>query len=108
MAKAVAAPAPDPAPSVSSAALRDRYADLLWRHIAARRPQGIRLSGEAELVFTVDRSGAVSEIAIGRSSGNAMLDRLALRTVQRAAPMPAPPEALGKGPFRFTIAVTFE
>ncbi len=91
-----------------SANVRDTYASALWSHINARRPRGIRMPGEASVAFTVDRSGAVRDVSLSRSSGNPLLDRLALRTVTRAAPMPAPPATLADTALRFTIAVRFD
>ncbi|QIG81942.1 TonB family protein [Sphingosinithalassobacter tenebrarum] len=102
---------PLPSPSAAPAntdALRDRYSAALWRHIDARLPRGIRMRGEVRVGFTVTRSGSVQDIAIDTSSGNPMLDRLALRTLNRAGPMPPPPAELGDGPLRFTITIAFD
>ncbi|WP_161956777.1 energy transducer TonB family protein [Sphingosinithalassobacter portus] len=88
--------------------VRDSYASALWSHINTRRPRGVRIRGEAVIAFTVDRGGAVHDVSLDRSSGNPLLDRLALRTVTRAAPMPAPPAALAGSALRFTITVSFD
>lgn len=98
-APAAAEPPTAPARGDEAAALRARYARQLWQHIAARRPRGLNLPGVARIRFAVDATGQVSGVVIDRSSGTELLDRLALRTVARAAPMPAPPAALGPGLF---------
>ncbi|MBA15519.1 MAG: hypothetical protein CMN73_04095 [Sphingomonas sp.] len=95
-------------PAPESANVRDTYANALWSHINTRRPRGIRMRGETSVAFTVDRRGAVRDVSLSRSSGNPLLDRLALRTVTRAAPMPAPPARLADTALRFTIAVRFD
>src|SRR3546814_2891177 len=86
---------------------RAAYRRRLWEWIAARRPAGLHLEGEALINFSIGADGALREISLAQSSGNAQLDRLALRTVRLAAPFPRPPESLGVGtldcvlPFHF-------
>jgi protein TonB len=104
----LAVPAPPPASAPDTGALRDAYAARLWRHIAARRPAGIRLSGTVVLQFDVDAAGRLSDLGVRTGSGNAMLDRLALRAVQRAAPLPPPPSELAGALQKFTIPFSFE
>ncbi len=53
-----------------------------------------RVSGTAEIRFSVGADGAPRDISLIRSSGSALLDREALETVTRAAPFPAYPTAL--------------
>lgn len=99
-----AAPAPARAASV---AVPGDYAGRLWAHIAARRPAGIRLEGTTIVAFTLSRNGQVTELAVAGASGNAMLDRLALRSVRQASPLPPPPEGLRDDQLRFTIPFSF-
>ena len=47
--------------------------------------------GGAQLSFSVDRSGAVHNPRIVRSSGSSLLDRATLDLIARAAPLPPPP-----------------
>ncbi|MFZ5746342.1 MAG: energy transducer TonB [Pseudomonadota bacterium] len=72
------------------------------------RARGIHRAGVARVAFTLDRSGSVRDVAITASSGSPVLDRLAERTVRRAAPMPAPPAALSDDALRFAIPFSFE
>lgn len=83
------------------------YRKILWQWVAARRPQGLHLEGEAVVVFTLDRSGRILAARIERTSGNKLLDRLALRTVRVAAPFPAPPADLPEGALQFQLAFNF-
>lgn len=104
------APRPSP-PLVRSQQTADTawnsYQLLLWRQVLARRPDGLHLSGEATLRFTLDMNGALIDADIARSSGNRMLDRLALRTLRNAAPFPTPPEEIRDRILTFTIRFQF-
>lgn len=100
-------PRPESPPPSNDDGIRDDYARRLWQWIAARRPQGLRLEGEAVVAFRVARDGGLSEIALVRLSGSKPLDRLALRTVRLSAPVPAPPEALPDDTLRFTLTFHF-
>jgi protein TonB len=91
----------------ANAAPPSDYAARLWSHIAARRPAGIRLEGTTIVAFTLSRNGRVTELAVAEASGNAMLDRLALRSVRQASPLPPPPDALRDDQLRFTIPFSF-
>jgi TonB family protein len=90
----IPAPAPDEAREVAADAIWNAYRQTLWRRIAARRPAGIRMAGEALVRFTLDTGGTLISVELERSSGNAMLDRLALRTVRSASPFLPSPEAV--------------
>lgn len=119
----VLAPAPAPAgvpqspvphaatPAPSHAAL-EIYQKILWQQVASRRPPGIHLEGEAVVAFTLDRAGRLLFASIEQTSGNKLLDRLALRTVRTAAPFPSPPVELvpadlPNGVLRFSLAFNF-
>lgn len=107
---AVQAITPPPRPETpppSNAAVRDDYAQRLWQWIAARRPKGMRLDGEAVVAFRVARDGTLSDIALVQPSGSTPLDRLALRTVRFSAPVPTPPETLPDDALHFTLTFHF-
>lgn len=100
-------PRPEMPPPSNADAVRDDYARRLWQWIAARRPQGLRLNGEAVVAFSVARSGAISDIQLVQPSGSMSLDRLAQRTIRFSAPVPPPPEALPDDALRFTLTFHF-
>lgn len=79
------------------------YQVLLWQRVMARRPDGPHLSGEATLRFTLDTRGGIIAAAIERSSGNRMLDRIALRALRDASPFPPPPTEIRDRELTFTI-----
>lgn len=102
---AAAATADTPADLTADAArIAAAYVQALWTRIAAARPTGTMLQGEALVGFTLDADGRLVTLELLQSSGNGLLDRLALRTVRRAAPFPPPPAAAGRA---FRIAFHF-
>lgn len=88
--------------------LRETYAALLWRSIAAARPNGIHIPGTARIAFRLDANGRLLDLSLAQSSGSALLDRLALRTVRTASPFPPPPAGLGPDQLAFVIAFRFD
>lgn len=68
---------------------------------------GDREQGVPYVRFAVDRSGAVSQIRIGRSSGYPALDAGTLETVRLAAPVPAPPAGIEGDPVDAMVPVAF-
>jgi len=88
-------------------AARAAYARLLWQHIAQRRPAGIGLAGSCMIGFRLDRQGRLLSAEIRRTSGNMLLDKLALRTVRQATPYPAPPAILAEEALYFSIPFSF-
>lgn len=83
------------------------YAQRLWVHIRAHRPKGLQLQGTAEIGFRIDRRGSLVWARLARSSGIALLDRLALRAVREASPLPAPPQELPDARLEFTAPINF-
>ena len=101
---------PPPPPPVRQERAEDGFAayqQQLWRHIAALRPQGAGLSGEATVRFRLSPAGALLSAEIAGSSGSANLDRIALRTLRLASPMPAPPQGVASERLVFTLPVRF-
>ena len=63
--------------------------------------------GEAVVTFVVSSSGGLAGVKLARSSGNEVIDREAVKTVQRAQPFPPiPPEARRKN-WAFTVPIVF-
>jgi protein TonB len=57
--------------------------------------------------FAVGRAGELISVELAASSGNAALDRLALRTVRNAGPFPPPPATVEGDQLVFTIPFSF-
>lgn len=102
-------PAPPPVPATTgleSASEVDAYVRRIWSMIAAHRPAGVHLEGAIGIAFCLDRGGTILSVKVVDSSGDPMLDKLALKTVERTAPFPPPPVAAGAAP-AFTIQFHF-
>lgn len=106
------APPPPVAPAVVEAGSeRDaawaEYQRQVRARIAARRPAGLHMTGVATLRFTLDSAGRLATLDLAQGSGNAMLDRLALRTVRSASPFPPPPDGVARERLVFIIGFSF-
>ncbi len=90
-------PPPPPAargPERSASATADAaYVRMLWSRINARKPAGQDLVGKALVTFVLDGQGRLTAASIAQSSGQILLDKLALRALRDAAPFPPPPDA---------------
>jgi protein TonB len=78
------------------------YASSVWSALARHKPRAGQ-SGSTTVVFAIGGNGALRGLKVGRSSGNARIDQLALATVRRAAPFPPPPS----GSASYTIRIDF-
>src|SRR5262245_12184507 len=78
------------------------YSSKVWSALASHKPRA-RQNGSAIVVFSIGMGGGLNSLSIGKSSGNARIDQLALATVRGAAPFPAPPS----GPASFSICIDF-
>lgn len=63
--------------------------------------------GEVIVRLVIGRTGALEGLAIGRSSGSAILDEAALIAVRRAGRFPAAPEGLGGARHVFSLPIRF-
>ncbi|MBA3055478.1 MAG: energy transducer TonB [Sphingomonadales bacterium] len=95
------------AAAIPSADLLSAYRSRLWQAIFANRPPGIAGEGRVDVGFRIDRGGNLISAEVAHSSGNALLDRLALRGVRKAAPFPPPPDGLDEQSLAFIIPVHF-
>lgn len=80
------------------------YPGRVWSKLQRGRRSGAAGRGTAVVTFRIASNGALVSVAIARSSGNARLDRAALRHVRRTAPFPAPPVG-AKTSFNFSYVV---
>ena len=78
------------------------YASSVWSALARHKPRAGQ-NGSTTVVFAIGGNGALRGLKIGRSSGNARIDQLALATVRSAAPFPPPPS----GSASYTIRIDF-
>jgi periplasmic protein TonB len=84
----------------------DPYLNLPFSLIEAHRSYppnavgslGLPLEGTAVYLIRIRSDGALTNIALERSSGAEILDRTALRMIQQAAPFPPPPKEEFPGP----------
>nr|WP_229506477.1 TonB family protein [Massilia sp. BJB1822] len=68
-----------------------------------------RRTGEAWVRFQLDRGGKLLASELITSSGTVLLDREALQVLERAQPLPAPPEAvLRQNTVTVTLPVSFQ
>ena len=108
--QAVAPPtaAPAPAPVVrgpsSSAATMDAYKKHVAEHIHAKNARERAdslppiLKSVVVLNISIDRDGKPVHVAVMRSNGHKDVEEIAVRSVHRAGPLPAPsPALLGNG-----------
>lgn len=63
--------------------------------------------GEVVVRFTVLTGGQVTDVSVGRSSGNSTVDQAGLAAVSRAAPFPAIPVAAGRTSWTFDVPLAF-
>ena len=90
--------APVPTARPTSAA----YSSKVWSALARHKPRAGQ-SGSALVMFAIGENGGLRGLRIGRSSGNARIDQLALATVRGAAPFPPPPS----GTASYSIRIDF-
>lgn len=64
-------------------------------------------SGTVTVRLTITRSGALADLSIAASSGNAALDEAALKAVRAAGRFPAAPEGLPQDSTSFTLPMRF-
>lgn len=107
---APAVPRPDEGPRPPAAdvgsALR-AYQLTIWRTIDAHRPRGINRHGTVLIAFRLSTDGALLSAEISRTSGDMLLDKIALRSVRQASPFPRPPEAVPAAALLFSIEINF-
>lgn len=80
------------------------YHKTVWSALARHKPAAGQ-RGSASVSFGINAAGGLAFVKIAQSSGNVRIDQLALATVRRAAPFPAPPTKLRTRPY--TIRIDF-
>ncbi len=111
-AEARAAAAPTPGASASIARVQATWEKTLVSHLNRfkRYPESARARGTqggVSVTFTIDRGGRVIASRILQSSGSPALDAEALAVLQRASPLPAPPDQVAGATFNLTLPIQF-
>lgn len=83
-------------------AAASNYPGQVMRRVAQVGRVRVNVSGAAVVAFTISSSGRLAALSLARSSGNAALDKAALRQIRRAVPFPKPPAGAQRS-FRITI-----
>jgi protein TonB len=101
-----------PPAAIPTAARIQRWESLLVAHIERfkRYPAEARARGAqgfVQLAFTIDREGWVRASRVVRSSGSAELDQESLEMLNRAQPMPPPPDRVPASELSFVVPVRF-
>ncbi|MFD2181593.1 energy transducer TonB [Rhodoplanes azumiensis] len=89
--------------------LDTNYRGIVAAHLARHKqfPSDARAAGHqgtTSVSFSIDGSGRVTSVRLGRSSGIASLDQETTAMVRRASPFPAPPNGQGMS---FSVPVSF-
>lgn len=92
---------------------RGKYGNTLWGSIGKHKqyPRIAQLrgwQGEAIVELQLDGNGKLKSKKIIQSSGFESLDKQALEMVEKAAPFPAPPEALRGSNFNIKVPIPFK
>ncbi|MDO9526938.1 MAG: TonB family protein [Gemmobacter sp.] len=70
-------------------------------------PSARSASGTVTVRLTLSSSGALTGLAVARSSGNDALDQAAIRAVRAVGRFPSAPKGLGDASYSFTLPMTF-
>ena len=106
------AAAPAPGLAASLARVKATWEKSLVSHLNRykRYPNDARahsVKGDVSVRFTLDRTGRVTGAQVVRSSGSASLDEEALAVLQRASPLPAPPDQVAGASFDMVLPIQF-
>jgi periplasmic protein TonB len=99
------------ASTASNAAIRT-WKSAMVMHINRHKrypdaARSLRLAGEVQIVFSMDRSGHVLQSRIRHSSGSTLLDVEAMELFKRASPLPLPPPAVQGEVLQYVMPITF-
>ena len=78
----------------------------LTAHLAAHAPSVPLSSGTAWVKFSLDESGALLSVRLGRSSGRPVFDRACLASIRAAQPFPQPPPGISRAGLIFEVPIT--
>jgi periplasmic protein TonB len=106
------APAASAASAGASAAVLASYRQMVAAHLQRFKqyPPAAKAAGQqgtARVSFTLSRSGGVTSVSLGGSSGHAALDAETVAMVRRAQPFPAFPADVKQASMPFSAPVAF-
>ena len=98
---------------VDTTEVRDNYDNALWSAIVKHKqyPRIAQMrgwQGEAIVELQIDGNGKLKSKKIIQSSGHEVLDKQALDMVEKALPLPAPPEVLRGSSFSVKVPIAFK
>lgn len=105
--------APPPAISVLAPLTLDGYKKAVAECVALASPETFddplpeMLKSVVVLEVTIDRDGRLARVSVRRSNGYKMLENVALNSVRRAAPFPAPAWSVRRGDGSVNFLETF-
>lgn len=90
-------------------ALRAQWGSAIYAQVRRHMhfPRGVTEGGTAKLALRIASNGKLSDLRLTRSSGNADLDRAALRAVSRAGRFENAPKGLPGDSHAFSLSLTF-
>jgi protein TonB len=105
--------APAPGLGASVARIKASWEKSIVSHLNRykRYPDEARVrgvKGDVRVRFILDRTGHVTSAQVVRSSGSTALDEEALAVLQRASPLPAPPEQVAGTTFDLVLPIQFK
>ena len=106
-------PEPPPVSQSDIDDARSRYGNSLWGAISKHKkyPKIAAMrnwQGEVIVELELDGNGKLKSKKITQSSGHEVLDKQALEMVEKALPLPTPPETLRGTSFTITVPVPFK
>jgi protein TonB len=92
--------------AAAGAGVISRYAGEVRRALARNKPDGRGRQGTATITFTIAPEGKVKAAEITQSSGNALLDKAALASVERTS-FPRPPGGMTERELTYVVPFRF-
>lgn len=91
-------------------ALRAEWGSAIYAQVrrTMRFPRGVDQGGTARLALRIASNGKLTDLRLTRSSGNAALDKAAMRAVSQAGRFARAPEGLPGSVHAFSLSLTFD
>ncbi|WP_417450172.1 TonB family protein [Kordiimonas sp.] len=86
---------------------RDIVKKIIKTHIYPRSAIAREIEGSAKVQVTIDRSGKITGYDIVEPSGQAQLDKVIPKMMEKLDPLPSPPASLPDGNLSFVIPIAW-